>query len=801
MRYLVIAFAIVCAVLVSLSGHLGAQQPSTTANAASAAAGRAMLDKYCVTCHNQRLKTANLTFDKMDLSHVAADGAVWERAVRKLRGGMMPPPGMPRPPLAAVDSFVSWLETSLDQAAAAHPNPGHVALHRLNRTEYANSIRDLFGIDVDAAALLPTDDISDGFDNIANVLKVSPSFLDQYITAAREVAHQAVGQPPPSEPVRVTLRGTAAEPGDLPLGTRGGTVAEYLFPADGEYEFRMAGGGGRGGRGGRGGVPARPPATFAGSADNGTIVTLDGVKISTTGRVTVKAGMHKIAVTTPARSFIENESMLESFIPGGSGPGYGGAGRGRGGAPALTVNGPFNPTGNRVESENRQRIFVCRPPDTSEEAACASRIFANIEHRAFRRPVTDHDVAAPLAFFKEARTAGDFDKGIEGGLVAILASPKFLYRAEIPPQNVAAGAMYRISDLELASRLSYFLWSSIPDDQLLTVAEQGKLKDPAVLEQQVRRMLASPKANSLVTNFAFEWLKLRDMATFDPDPIVYPEFDSSLRRAFEKEMELFIGSVFHDDRSALDLLNGNYTFVNERLAMHYGIPDVRGDQFRRVTLTDPNRWGLLGKGAILMVTSYPNRTAPVLRGAFILESIAGTPPSPPPPNVPAFKENKDGEAAKTVRQIMEEHRANPSCNACHGVMDPLGFAFENYDSIGAWRSKDKFARTVIDSAGKLVDGTAVNGPADVRKALMKHPDQFVQTMTEKLLTYALGRHLEYYDMPGVRKIVHNAARDNYRFSSIVMGIVKSLPFQMGVKASETAAKNTETVATNKTARN
>jgi hypothetical protein len=354
--------------------------------------------------------------------------------------------------------------------------------------------------------------------------------------------------------------------------------------------------------------------------------------------------------------------------------------------------------------------------------------------------------------------------------------------------------MYRISDLELASRLSFFRRSSIPDNELLTVAEQGKLKDPAVLEQQVKRMLAAPQAKSLVTNFAFQWLRVREMASFEPDPIIYPAFDASLKRAFQREMELFIESVFHEDRGALDLLNGNYTYANERLALHYGIPNVRGDQFRRVELEDPNRWGLLGKGAILMVTSYPNRTAPVLRGAFILESIAGTPPSPPPPNVEAFKENKEGEQAKTVRQIMEQHRASPSCNACHGVMDPLGFAFENYDSIGMWRAKDKFARTVIDSAGKLVDGTAVNGPADVRQALMKHPEQFVQTMTEKLLTYGLGRRLEYYDMPGVRKIVRDAGRDNYRFSSIIMGIIRSAPFQMSVKVSETAAKPTETAA-------
>jgi cytochrome c5 len=785
MRYLAVAATFGLA-LISVSGHLGAQQKAAPTSAASAASARILLDKYCATCHNQRLKTANLTFDAMDLSHVASDGAVWEKAVRKLRGGMMPPPGAPRPDLTAVDSFVSWLETSLDQAAAANPNPGLVPLHRINRVEYSNSMRELFGIEVDATALLPADDISDGFDNIANVLKVSPSFLDQYITAARAVILQAIGKPLSTDAVRVTLRGTPAEPADLPLGTRGGTVAEYLFPADGEYEFRMAVGGG-GGRGGRG---AAPPAV-----DTESVVTLDGVKISTLGRVTVKAGMHKIALSTPARSFIENETMLQSFVPGGAGLAYGGAGGGRGGAAAaVSVNGPFNPTGNRAEPVNRQRIFVCHPPDAAEEAACASRIFANIARRAFRRPVTDRDLAAPLAFFKEARKSGDFERGIEGGLIAILASPKFLYRAEIPPQNVAAGSMYRISDLELASRLSFFLWSSIPDNELLTVAEQGKLKDPAVLEQQVKRMLAAPQAKSLVTNFAFQWLRVREMASFEPDPIIYPAFDASLKRAFQREMELFIESVFHEDRGALDLLNGNYTYANERLALHYGIPNVRGDQFRRVELEDPNRWGLLGKGAILMVTSYPNRTAPVLRGAFILESIAGTPPSPPPPNVEAFKENKEGEQAKTVRQIMEQHRASPSCNACHGVMDPLGFAFENYDSIGMWRAKDKFARTVIDSAGKLVDGTAVNGPADVRQALMKHPEQFVQTMTEKLLTYGLGRRLEYYDMPGVRKIVRDAGRDNYRFSSIIMGIIRSAPFQMSVKVSETAAKSTETAA-------
>ncbi len=789
MRYSVGAVTFALAVLLSGPQNLGAAPPQQKGSPQTATAGstggRALLDKYCVTCHNQRAKTANLTFDLMDLSHISNDAAIWERAVRKLRGGMMPPPGMPRPDAAAVDSFVTWLEDSLDQAAAANPNPGSVSLHRLNRAEYANAIKELLAVDVDAAALLPTDDISNGFDNIASVLKVSPSFLDQYITAARAVTKQAIGAPASSDPVRVALRGGTVDPsvlygpGGVPLGTRGAMLVEHLFPADGEYEFSMGGGGGGGGRGGRGGGGAGGRGGGGGADPEGNVVTLDGVKVPLTGRVFVNAGLHKVGVGTPARSFIESESALQSFIPGAAGPAYGGAGgRGGGGAAGVTVNGPFNPTGARIEIPSRARIFVCHPPDKNEELSCANTILSNIARRAFRRPVTDKDLAAPLAFFKDGRTTGDFEAAIQNGLMAILSSPKFLYRVEFPPENLKAGATYRIGDLDLASRLSFFLTSSIPDDELLKTAEQGKLKDPKVFEQQVRRLLASPQSNTLVTNFAFQWLKVREMNALDPDPLVYPNFDASLRNAFRREIELFVESIIREDRSATDLLTADYTFVNERLAMHYGIPNVRGDVFRRVTLPDSTRWGLLGKGAILMVTSYPNRTAPVLRGAFILENITGTPPSPPPPNVEAFKENKEGEKALTVRQIMEQHRANPSCNACHGVMDPLGFALENFDTIGAWRTKDKYARTIIDTAGKLVDGTTVSGPADLRQALMKHPEVFVQTMTEKLLMYALGRNLEYYDMPAVRKIVRDAARDNYRFSSIVMGIVNSAPFQM-----------------------
>ena len=716
---------------------------------------RTLLDQYCVTCHNQRAKTAGLQFDTMDLAHPDPDAVTWERAIRKLEGGMMPPPGAKRPPQAQVDSFVKYLETSLDHAALAHPNPGSVALHRLNRAEYANAIHDLLAIDVDAAALLPTDDISNGFDNIASVLKVSPSFLDQYITAARAVSIQAIGTPASAKPVKVTLRATpGADSGDLPLGARNGTVIEHLFPYDGDYEFS--------------------------GANAGATLTLDGARIPTTGRVPVKAGLHTIAMVTPSRSLIETDALLESFIPNTAGPAYGGlaVNRGRGGGGGLQVNGPFNPAGPAFETPNRQKLFICHPASESDEIACATKILSNVTHRAYRRPVTEKDLAAPLAFFKESRKTGDFEAGIQGALIAILASPKFLYRAEPPPQNLKPGTVYPVSDLDLASRLSFFLWSTIPDGELLGLAEQGKLRDPKVFEAQVRRMLADPKSKALVTNFAFEWLRVREVDKLDPDAVVYPSFSADLRTAFKKEMELWVGSIFHDDRSALDLLTSDYTYANERLARHYGIPDVFGEQFRRVTLPDSKRYGLLGKGAVLMVTAYPNRTSPVLRGAYILESITGTPPAPPPPNVPPFKENKEGEQAHTVREIMEQHRANPACNSCHGIMDPLGFALENFDTIAAWRSKDKFAGTIIDASGKLVDGTPVSGPDDLRKALMTRPEQFVQTMTEKMMIYALGRNLEAYDEPAIRKIIRDAAAGNYKFSSIVMGIATSAPFQM-----------------------
>jgi mono/diheme cytochrome c family protein len=791
--------------LAPTSGQLA---PTSSQLAPTVKSDRTLLDSYCVTCHNQRTKTADLALDTLDPGDVSAHTEVWEEVVRKLRGGLMPPAGVRRPPQADVDAFVRSLEGALDRAALANPNPGRVALHRLNRAEYANAIEDLLGIRVDAAALLPKDDEADGFDNVASVLTVSPSFLEQYISAARVVTNVALGnraQRAVSQtyrPARGTDQTQRVE--GLPLGTRGGLIADHLFPADGEYKLNING------LAGAGYVRGMEYA-------HTLIVLLDGVKVfegriggeedlraidqqqaaavaAINGRfqnipLTVTAGPHTLGVTFVARTFAESDDVLGSFRPGALEDRIVRVG-------SVDILGPFNPSG-LSDTPARQRIFVCTPAgDASaksrrssqeiqaDEVGCASKILSNLAYRAFRRPVTAQDLEAPLAFYKTARQNGDFESAIREALPAILASPKFLYRSERTPASVRAGAAHRISDLELASRLSYFLTGRAPDGLLLATAEKGGLTQPRGLEPHVRRLLASPQAASLVTGFAFQWLKLRPLDDADPDAILFPNFDESLRDAFRRELELFVESVIREDRSVLDLLTADYTFVNERLALHYGIPNVRGTRFRRVVLGDENRFGLLGKGGVLTVTSYANRTAPVLRGAWILDNLMGTPPAAPPPDVEGFPENKDGEKAKSVRQIMEMHRAKPSCASCHGIMDPLGFALENFDAIGEWRSIDRWAAAPIDAAGTLVDGTPVGGPVDLRNALMRRPDQFVQTMTEKLMTYGLGRSVEHYDMPAVRQIVRDAARDNYRFSSIVMGIVKSAPFQMR-KSAET----------------
>ena len=686
---------------------------------------------------------------------------VWERAIRKLRGGMMPPPGAPRPAVADAHALAAYLETTLDKAAATDPNPGSVRIHRLNRAEYANAMRDLFGLDVEVSTLLPNDDISEGFDNIASALKVSPSFLDQYIMAARAMAKEAVGTPVPDEQARTTLRGLDAGV-SLPPGARVGVTGRFLAPFEGDYEIRTTG----------------SPALF----------TVDGRLVDTRGRTHLTAGTHAVIMASIGHSLVESEGALFGFVPGAAGTGYASTGtvtpgtsaaggRGTVAPPTVTIDGPFDRKGAPVEAPNRRKVFVCRPATPTEESACASRIMTTLARKAFRRPVTETDLAPLMQFYAEGRKAGTFDTGIESALTAMLSSAKFLYRTEPPPANAGPGTIYKLSDLELASRLSFFLWSSIPDDELLTLAEQNKLSEPKTLDAQVRRMLADARSKTLTTNFAFQWLRVRDTASLDPDPYTYPAFDRPLREAIHREMELFVDSVFREDRSVVDLLAANYTFLNERLARHYGLQNVRGDQFRRVTLTDANRFGLLGKASVMMVTAYPNRTSPVLRGSYILENLLGTPPAPPPPNVEAFKENKEGETPRTIRQIMQEHRANPTCNACHGVMDPLGFSLENFDTIGTYRAMDAFTRTKIDTSGTLVDGTAVNGPADLRKALLAHPEQFVQTLTEKLTIYALGRSLEYYDMPGIRKIVRDSKATQYKFSSIVMGVVNAPAFR------------------------
>jgi len=743
-----------------------------------------------VVCHNQRAKTAGLMLDKMDLNHIADGAEVWEKVVRKLRGGMMPPVGMPRPDKPATEGFISWLEASLDRAAAANPNPGRDPLHRLNRAEYANAIHELLALDIDVTSLLPADDEANGFDNIADVLKVSPSLLEQYLGASRQIASLAVGDPaitPVSEIYRVPPD-LAQEDHieDLPLGTRGGIAIHHNFPLDGEYNFSV-----KLLRNIVGYITGLEwphqleisvdgqrvfLAPVGGEADNKTMdanlgVAGDAMDARLKVRAPIQAGPRTVVVTFLRKNSAESVEPLQPFTRDLDL-------QNMNGIPLIDyvdITGPLKPTGPG-DTPSRRRIFSCRPNGASDELPCAKKILTSLARRAYRRPVSDQDMELLLSFYQAGRNKGNFDAGIESALRLILADPKFLFRYSPDPSNVAPGANYRVSDLELASRLSFFLWSTVPDDQLLDVAAQGKLKDPAVLDQQVRRMLADPRAKELATNFAGQWLYLRNLPSSIPDRDTFPNWDDNLRQAMRRETELFFESIVHEDRSALDLLNADYTFVNERLARHYGIPNIYGSQFRRVQITDENRRGLLGQGSILTVTSYPNRTSPVLRGKWILENILGTPPPAPPPNVPALKESGEGGKMLSVRVLMEQHRQNPACASCHKIMDPLGFSLENFDGIGQWRTKEPGG--AVDASGQLADGSQVDGPAALRKAILAHPDQFVDTMTEKLLTYALGRGLEYYDMPVVRDIVHDAASNNYRFSSLVMGIVKSVAFEM-----------------------
>jgi cytochrome c5 len=771
---------------------------------AQMSSSRALLDKYCVTCHNSKTKIAGLMLDRADLSNVAGDAEMWEKVVRKLRTGAMPPLGMPKPEKANVDSFVAWLETSIDKAAAAHPNPGRPALHRLNRAEYANAIRDMLALDIDSAAFLPADDASYGFDNVASVLGLSPALQERYIAAAGKISRLAVGDPA-TGPIVDTYRVRSDISQDdhiegLPLGTRGGVLIHHNFPLDGEYVIKVKL------------LKSTVDLLFGGNALDETLeIALNGervktltinpkrkdepkseVKVASGGfdpaaatklsmsqppdsleaRLSVKAGPQTVTVAFLKKTLAPVEDLVEPFERSTFDPSDP---KGLPHVLSVSIGGPFEAKGSG-DTPSRRRIFSCHPAAGSEEIPCARKIISTLALHAYREPVSDSDLETLLGFYQERRNKGNFENGIEMALRRMLASPQFVFRFERDPAGLAAGN-YQISDLDLASRLSFFLWSSIPDDELIHLASQGKLKNPAVLEQQVRRMLADARSQALVDNFAGQWLYLRNLRGVAPDLEAFPNFDDNLRQAFKTETELFFGSILHEDHNVLDLLNANYTFVNERLARHYGIPNIYGSQFRRVAVTDDARRGLLGQGSLLIVTSVATRTSPVQRGKWLLENIMGTPPNPPPAGVPPLKENAAGGKPLTVRERMEQHRADPSCAGCHKVLDPLGFALDNFDAVGAWRTLGEDG-SPIDATGVLADGTKVNGPVDLRNALLSRPNMFVGTMTEKLMTYALGRGVEYYDMPAIRSIVHEAARNDYRFSSLIMGVVKSTPFQM-----------------------
>jgi len=735
------------------------KKPDTTSTATN---DQALVDKYCATCHNARTLSGNLSLAGLDVTAPADHPETFEKVIRKVRAGLMPPAGMPRPERATLDGFAGRLETNLDRAAALAPNPGSHLLHRMNRTEYANAIRDLLHLDVDATTLLPADDSSEGFDNIADALRVSPALVERYTSAAVKVSRLAVGNL-----LLTASTATYRVPGDLaqsnhldglPLGTRGGTLIEHTFPLDAEYSFRIRI---------RGAAIGLAAANLQGEEIE---ISLDGERIKLVPatatidlKLPMKAGPHTLGVTFVRKPPPGADEVWEIFATNS-------------GVQSVAITGPLMPSGVG-DTPSRQRIFVCRPASAADESACAKRILATVARRAFRQPVSDADVQLLTTFYETGRQNGGFDAGIEQGLARVLVDPRFVFRLEREPAGTVEEKPYRISDLELASRLSFFLWSSIPDDQLLDVAVAGKLHEPAVLEQQTRRMLADSKARALVTNFGGQWLYLRELKNARPETTGFSE---NLRQSLRRETEMLLESIVREDRSVIDVLNADYTFVDETLARHYGIPSVRGSRFRRVAVTDEARRGLLGHGSFLLVTSVANRTSPVSRGKWVLENLLGVAPPLPPPNVPAIDESPEAAKASSLRQKMEIHRGNPTCAACHRIMDPIGFTLENFDLVGRWRTRD--GNAPIDATSELFDGTPLDGPVSLRNALLARSDVFVRTATEKLMTYGTGRALKYYDMPVVRQIARDAATNDYRFSSLVLGIVKSEPFQMKMKS-------------------
>ena len=824
----------------------GSTAPASSGQPASATAPspqRALLDRYCVTCHSQRLQTGGLALDAADVSRVGAAPDVWERVVLKLRGGMMPPAGRPRPAGPALDELRGWLEAELDRAAAT-VEPGRVPTHRLNRAEYANAVRDLLALDIDAGALLPADDTGHGFDNLAGTLALSPALMERYLTAARRISRLAVGDPAIGPgltsrtytvPIAMTQNDRMSEA--LPFGSRGGLAVRHRFPLDGEYvltvrlkrsvyeyivnldeahDLDVRIDGRRVARFTVGGAePGRPaPVSFSGTfvaAGASDYPTQDwddyrtGADAGLVVRVPVRAGARSVGVAFADKSW-EHEGVLQPELreygatvtettdtsPRPEGPGL----------ESVTIDGPYAATGPG-ETASRSRLFVCRPDGTDAGGeGCARTILARLARSAYRRPVGEADLEPLLAFYREGRAlyrdgravdreggaAGRFEAGIQAAIERLLIDPEFLFRIERDPAGVAPGAPYRLTDLELASRLSFFLWSSIPDEELLDIAERGRLSDPGVLEGQVRRMLADARASALVDNFAGQWLSLRSVEGIAPDPNLFPGFDENLRQALRRETELFFESQLREDRSVVELLSADYTFLNERLARHYGVPGVTGSRYRRVTLAGKGpaaarRLGLLGHGSILAVTSYGNRTSPVLRAKWLLENVLGTPPAPPPPDIPPLPAGGEAGEPRTVRERLAQHRANPACAACHAPMDPLGFALENFDAIGRWRTTD--AGFPVDASAVLADGlTTFDGPGGLRRVLLDRSGQFVETVTEKLLVYALGRGVEHHDRPVIRAIVRAAAEDDHRWSSLILGIVESAPFRCGGRSRE-----------------
>ena len=767
-----------------LAALLAVSSAAQTPAPMSATSQQALVKQYCQGCHNDRLKTGGFSFASIDLAHSDLNADQAEKIIRKVRAGMMPPAGLPRPDRATMDKFAASIEAAVDAVELRNPNPGRPALHRLNRTEYANSVHDLLSLDIDVDDLLPADDMSHGFDNMAEVLNISPTLMDSYIRAAGKVARLAVGDPEMKPVVETYHLGQnysqTRHVEGTPIGTRGGIAVVHNFPADGEYIFKTT-------------LHFTTNTYLFGATMKGEQleVAINGQRVALfdinplmkvdedlrTGPIKVKAGPQLVSsafirkADGPIQDFVQANERSLGNIYQGSDPGLTSPPHVR----DFGINGPYNITGVS-DTPSRDKIFICQPKGASDEVSCAKKIVTALARQAYREPPGDAAIEELMTEYQKGRNEGDFDSGVRMALQTILAHPSFVFRFERTPAGVAPGTNFRVSDLELASRLSYFLWSSAPDDELITVASRSKLHEPAVLEKQVRRMLADPKSEALAKNFAGQWLYLRNLKDLQPDLYLYPNGDENLFQSMRREVELFFTAFLHEDRSVADMLTANFTFVDERLAKHYGIPNIVGNEFQRVTLTDERRYGLLGKGAILSVTSFANRTSPVVRGKWVLEQILGVSAPVPPPNVPALKENAEGTKPKSVRERLEDHRTNEPCHSCHQIMDPIGLSMENFDAVGAWRATD--LGNPIESSGKMYDGTKLDGIEGLRGALVSRSDVFVRNVTEKLLTYALGRGVEYYDAPVVRAIDREAAKNNSTLTSIVLGIVESTPFEM-----------------------